>query len=112
MDLTQLEKDLLGDLNQDSHRSWEVFEFVRLHHPAASDNEVFTIGRELIASWTERGWLIVRDSSQQKSRADTVAQLLSQIDQMGRAATYAHDGTMLIDLTEKAYEDVPWLQRL
>ena len=78
MDLTQLEKDLLGDLNQDSHRSWEVFEFVRLHHPAASDNEVFTIGRELIASWTERGWLRVSETSHQKSRTDSMAQLLNQ----------------------------------
>ena len=111
MDLTQLEKDLLGDLNQDSHRSWEVFEFVRLHHPAASDNGVFTIGRELIASWTERGWLRVSETSHQKSRTDSMAQLLNQIDQMGQAATYAHEGASTIDLTDKVYKDVPWLQR-
>lgn len=111
MDLTQLEKDLLGDLDQDSHSSWEVFEFVRLHHPGVSDDEVFTIGRQLIASWTDRGWLAVSETSQQKSRTDTMVQLLNQIDQMGRAATYAHEGAMSIDLTGKAYEDVPWLQR-
>ncbi len=111
MELTQLETDLLGDLNQDDHSSWEVFEFVRLHHSAASDNEVFTIGRQLIASWMDRGWLTISESSQRNSQTVTMGDLLNQIDQMGRAATYAHEGALSIDLTDKAYQDVPWLKR-
>ena len=111
MDLTQLENDLLGDLDQDSHGTWEVFEFVRLNHPAASDDEVFTIGRQLFASWTERGWLTIHETPSLNSNIETMAQLLDQIDRMGKAAIRVHEGAALIDLTDKAHKDVPWLQR-
>jgi hypothetical protein len=32
-----LEADFFGDLAEDTHGLWEVFEFMRLHHPALSD---------------------------------------------------------------------------
>ena len=35
MELTRLETGLLGDMAQDDHALYEVFDFVRLHHPDA-----------------------------------------------------------------------------
>jgi len=50
MSLTPLEADFLGDLAQDDYDLWELFQFVRLHHPEAGDGGLAP-SRELLSSW-------------------------------------------------------------
>ena len=52
-----IETDILGDFARDDHSLFEIFDFVRGHQPHSSDSEVFTIGRQILASWVQRGWL-------------------------------------------------------
>ena len=63
-----LEADFFGDLVGDTHGLWEVFEFVRSHHPKLSDEQVLELGRDYITRfitsnenelshrWRERAW--------------------------------------------------------
>ena len=46
--LDALEADFFGDLAQDTHGVWEVFEFVRLHYPDLTDEQVFERGHDYI----------------------------------------------------------------
>ena len=108
MELTALEADLLGDMAQDDHALYEVFHFVRLHHPDAADDEVFRRGRELIRTWLQRGWLAVLPdgSSTPVEATDT---LLGIVDAQGVAATYAFEGAPRLVPGHAAYRDVEWL---
>jgi hypothetical protein len=56
MSLTPLEIDFLGDLAADDYDLWELFEFVRLHHPEDADRGLAR-GRKLLASWLAMGWI-------------------------------------------------------
>jgi hypothetical protein len=110
MDLTELEADFISDLAQDSHGLYEVFFFVRHHDPTADDGEVLRRGRELIATWIERGWLAVsRDGG--ASPLAGVDGLLEMIDEHGVAGTYGFEQAPWIILAPQAYVDVAWLHR-
>ena len=56
MSLSPLEADFLGDLSQDDYDLWELFQFVRLHHPADADRGLAR-GRKLLAGWLAKGWI-------------------------------------------------------
>ena len=58
-----LEADFFGDLPEDSHGVWEVFELVRLHYPELTDEESFERGYDYIAHWLRRGWIRVSDAA-------------------------------------------------
>jgi hypothetical protein len=110
MELSQLESDLIGDLAQDWHGLWEVFEFVRAHYPGSSEREVFSRGRELVASWLSRGWL--RVAADLKSRTEiSKGALLQLIDRLGPKAMAASDELPWIDLNEQAFRDVSLLPK-
>ena len=53
--LDKLEADFFGDLAEDTHGLWEVFEFVRLHYPELSDQQVLERGRDYITRWSDGG---------------------------------------------------------
>jgi hypothetical protein len=55
MQIDPIETDILGDMAQDDHSLYEIFEFVRGHHPDAFDTEVFATGRQILANWIQRG---------------------------------------------------------
>jgi hypothetical protein len=110
MELSTLESDLIGDLSKDSHGLWEVFEFVKLHHPSGSDQEVFNRGRELLASWLARGWLRIAANPKPPGGISESA-LLQVIDRLGSKAMLASDELPWIDLSEKAFRDVSWLRK-
>jgi hypothetical protein len=57
-----LEADFSGDLAEDTHGLWEVFEFVRLHHPDLSGQQVFERGRDYITRWIDAGWIQISDT--------------------------------------------------
>jgi len=109
MELTPLERDLLGDLAADSHALWEIFGFVRLHHPGLPDEAVLGLGRSLISSWLDRRWLALGTAADAPVSI-TLADLLPLIDRLGVAATYGFTGAPWLDLAEQAYVDVKWLR--
>ena len=109
MGLSKLEIDLLGDLSADTHGVWEVFDFVRSHHPEASDSEVFRIGRSLLESWAVRGWLILSATPVYPTSVATLVEALELVDRVGMQATRYFEGAPSIDLSDKARDDVPWL---
>ena len=111
MQLTELESDLLGDLAADDHSLFEVFGFVRNHHRDASDDEVFRIGRELVASWVERHWLKLAGDRSMWGAARSPADLVPLIDSLGTDATRYFVGSPWLDLASQAYVDVAWLPR-
>jgi hypothetical protein len=111
MQLSELENDILGDLNEDTHGVWEVFEFARMHHPSYDDQQIFEIGRGLLQSWNEKQWLRLSDTPLYPTRTETLGQMLEQINQLGVEATRYYEGAPSIELTTKTYEDVAWLRR-
>ena len=109
MDLSELEVDLLGDLAADTHEVWEVFEFVRCHHPEVSDSEVFRIGRSLLESWVRRGWLVISVTPVHPSSIQTLGEAFELVDRLGPQATRYFEGAPSIDLSGQARHDVSWL---
>jgi len=83
MSLTPLESDFLGDLAQDDYDLWELFEFVRLHHPEDADRGLAR-GRELLAGWLSKGWI-------EDAHGNLDAQgILESLDSLGaKGADYA-----------------------
>ena len=109
MELSKLEVDLLTDLAADTHGLWEVFEFVRLHQPEASDSEVFQVGRSLLERWKRRGWLLISTTPICPTSVMTLADALDLVDRQGPRATRYFEGAPSIDLSEKVKVDVAWL---
>ena len=60
--LDECEKDFFGELAADTHGLWEVFEFVRLHHPGLPENGVFERSCRYIQRWSQNGWICISDA--------------------------------------------------
>jgi hypothetical protein len=97
-----LEADFFGDLAQDTHRLWEVFEFVRLHHPELTDQQVFERGREYIARWIQSGWIRISDGPLYPSTISRLSEAIDFLRQHGSAATRYLENSPSIDITEEA----------
>jgi hypothetical protein len=110
MELAKLEEDFLGDLSQDVHGVWEVFEFVRLHTPGLTDEKVFEQGVTLINRWFKSGWIAVSDSPVQPSTIRTEVELKAQLSQVGSQATRYFKNAPSIEITDQAYNDITWLR--
>ena len=111
MELSSLESDLIGDLAQDSHGLWEIFEFIKLHHPESSEQAIFNRGREIIASWLARGWLSLPADPKLRGGVTSENELLSLINHLGKKVMVASDELPWVDLSEKAFHDVVWLRK-
>jgi hypothetical protein len=109
MNLSAVESDLLGDLAQDTHGIWEVFEFVRLHNSTASEAETFETGLALLRGWVERGWLSVSSTPLYPSSIRTPSEALSWLDRTGPSAIRYVPDAPSIDLSAKAIADNPWV---
>ena len=96
------EVDFFGELAGDTHGLWEVFEFVRLHHPDLSDEQVFERGQEYITRWIDSGWIRVSDAPLHPSSASDPAGLLAFLSEHGMAATRYLEDSPSIDITEEA----------
>jgi hypothetical protein len=104
--LSQIEEELLADLSRHAHGLWEIFEFVSLHAPVFSDGEVLEAGRDVLASWSTRGWLeVIAASGQPLAGIDIVA----MIDALGDTALVPSPAVPRFGLSAKAYKDVDWL---
>src|SRR3954463_4954034 len=82
-----LEADFFGDLATDTHGLWEVFEFVRLHFPAASDAEVLATGRDYITRWISAGWIRIAAVPLYPSSIITFEAVAAFLEEKGPAAT-------------------------
>ena len=95
------EADFFGDVAEDTHGVWEVFEFVRLHHPDLGDEQLFERGREYISRWIDAGWVRVSDAPLHPSSVVNSAGLLEFLRQHGTAAIRYLEDSPLIDITEE-----------
>ena len=109
MKISALEQDLLGDLAADTHGLWEVFEFVRLHSPESSEQEIFSAGRALVVSWLQRDWLEIAPDPLYPSSVASIEDVVPTLDRVGLASLSYFADAPSISLTERAAADVPWL---
>jgi hypothetical protein len=98
--LDALEADFFGDLAQDTHGVWEVFEFVRLHYPDLADVQVFERGYDYIWRWLRSDWIRVSDSPLHPSEIRP-SELLDFLRQHGSAATRYLEDAPSLDITEE-----------
>lgn len=110
MDLTQLERDLIGDMAQDDHCLFEIFQFVRLHH---GDDlaTVRAVGRDLLASWVARGWLetVSGPPFEDDTSPVTITDVLGLVDRAEILDAGFVGADTWLRLTDQAYVDVEWL---
>jgi hypothetical protein len=98
----KLEADFFGDVAEDTHGLWEVFEFVRLHHPGLGDQQVFEHGRDYITRWIGAGWIRVSDAPLHPSTITNLSQIPQFLQQYGLAATHYLEDSPSLDITEEA----------
>jgi hypothetical protein len=81
------EADFFGDLAEDTHGLWEVFEFVRLHYPDLSERQVFERGRDYITRWINAGWIQISDTPLLPSTITSLSAVSDFLQQHGSLAT-------------------------
>ncbi|MFN7113415.1 MAG: hypothetical protein ACK4PK_03555 [Alphaproteobacteria bacterium] len=109
MNLSELEKDILGDMQFDTHELWEWYSFIRTHYPSMSEDEVIEFGYNLFVTWVGRDWLIFY-KSRQNSNVLTSSEFLQLIQSMGKAAANPEHAATVLELSRKASKDVSWLK--
>jgi len=97
-----LEADFFGDMAEDTHGLWEVFEFVRLHYPKLSDEQVFKRGRDYITRWIQSSWIRISDAPVYSSTIKSLTQAMDFLQQHGSAATRYLENSPSIDSTDEA----------
>ena len=99
--LDALEADFFGDLAEDTHGVWEVFEFVRLHYPDLADEKVFERGYDYIARWLQAGLVRLSNTPLHSSTVRTSSDLLHFLRQHAVAATRYVENAPSLDITEE-----------
>src|SRR5438270_170769 len=97
-----LEADFFGDLAEDTHGLWEVFETVRGHYAKLNDEQVFERGRDYITRWIDSGWIRISDTPLYPSTITGLSQAVEFLRQHGSAATRYLENSPSIDPTEEA----------
>lgn len=100
--LDKLEADFFGDMATETHGLWEVFEFVRLHYPELSDEQVFERGCTYIRRWIDADWIRISEAPIYPSTITTLSDSLSFLQQHGTAATRYLENSPSIDPTDEA----------
>jgi hypothetical protein len=100
--LDALEIDFFGDLVEDTHGLWEIFEFVRLHYRELNDQQVLERGRLYIADWIRAGWIRISDAPLYPSTITNLPDILQFLQHHGSAATRYWENSPSIDPTEEA----------
>ena len=96
------EADFFGDLAGDTHGVWEVFAFVRLHFPAANEDQVLRKGLDYITRWISAGWIQMAKLPLYPSTITTLPALSVFLQEHGAAATYYLENSPSLDITEEA----------
>jgi hypothetical protein len=97
-----LEADFFGDLAEDTRGLWEVFEFVQLHHPDLSEQQIFERGRDYITRWIDAGWIHISSAPLHPSTITSLSEAVDFLGQHGSAATRYLENSPSIDITEEA----------
>lgn len=97
-----LEADFFGDLARDTHGLWEVFEFVRSHHPELTGQQVFERGRDYITRWIRSSWIRISDAPLYPSTVTSLSEAIDFLQQHRSAATRYLENSPSIDITEEA----------
>jgi hypothetical protein len=97
-----VETDFFGDLAEDTHGLWEVFEFIRCHHPQLADDAVFARGRDYITRWTDAGWIRISDSPLYPSTITSLSAIPEFLQQHGVASISYIENSPSIDITDEA----------
>jgi hypothetical protein len=97
-----LEADFFGDMMDDTHGLWEVFEFVRLHYPELADEQVFERGCTYITRWIDGGWIRISEAPIYPSTITTLSDSLSFLQQHGTSAARYLENSPSIDPTDEA----------
>ena len=100
--LDACEADLFDDMAEDTHGLWEVFEFVRLHHPDLREQQVFDRGSDYITRWIDAGWIRISDAPLHPSSVTSLDQLSAFLQTHGPAATRYIEDSPSIDPTDEA----------
>jgi hypothetical protein len=101
--LTPLELDFLGDLCEEDHQIWQVFEFVGLYHNSISGLEIFESGRKLLLDWLQQGWIDVVETKNRREKMGSEA-LANFFDRTGISLMTQFDSTVWIEITSKGEE--------
>jgi hypothetical protein len=110
-----VEADFFGELAQDTHGLWEVFEFLRCHHPQLGDDAVFTRGRDYITRWTNSGWIRISETRLYPSTITSLPQATEFLQKHGSAATRYLENSPSIDITDegqRVYDSLRFNQSL
>jgi hypothetical protein len=96
-----VEADFFGDMAQDTHGLWEVFVFIRYHHPQLADDAVFTRGCDYITCWADAGWIRISDSPLYPSAITTLSEIPQFLQQHGSAATRYIENSPSLEITDE-----------
>ena len=96
------EADFFGDLATDTHGVWEVFAFIRLHHPDLGEQQLFERGRAYIMRWIDAGWIRVSDAPLYPSTITSLSQIPEFLQRHGAAATFYMKDSPSLDITDEA----------
>jgi hypothetical protein len=107
--MNKIELDFISDLTQDDHGIWEVFEFVQLHLPELSLEEVLEMGKSLLSKWLADEIVIARSGESIDSRILTTKDALLRIEEAGNEAVTWFPQAPWLQLGPKAQESYPWI---
>lgn len=110
MILSGLEKDILGDLQHDSHELWEWYSFIRTYYPSMPENEIIKLGYNLFVTWIEREWLVFY-ISRKNAEILQPGDFLKLVKSMGNSASNPEAAVTVLELSSKARKDVDWLRQ-
>jgi hypothetical protein len=97
----KLEADFFGDMTDDTHGLWEVFEFVRLHYPELADEQVFERGRAYMTRWIDAEWIRISDAPIHPTTITSLTQAMEFLQQRGSEATRHLENSPSLDPTDE-----------
>ncbi len=110
IEVTDIEQEVLEDMTFLPLHVGNVLDEVRKLCPDAMPAEARRVGRDLLASWIARGWLEVASRDGQRPPVG-IDGLLAFVDKRPLKATADRRPWVWLRLTDRAYLDVPALER-
>ena len=112
MELTELERDILTDMADDSHGVGELVGYIRSRAPTASNEVIFDRLRSLLSSWIGRGWLELGAPPRPRAGLESIGELLKWLDQQGPPVVGLGSTVLMpeVNLSNRTVDDLPWLR--
>jgi hypothetical protein len=103
--MTSVQTDFLSDLAQDTHGIWEIFGYIRLHHPNLSDDEVFQEGLSILKRWWKNGWIELSKKPIQPSDIRSIDEAFTLMNKLKAKATKYFQNAPSIDITTTGMQE-------